>query len=129
MKKIDVSIQKYIQEYDKDIQDRLYTIREIIFEQVPKAEEGIKYKMPTVMYHGNLIHYAAFKKHIGIYPLPTALKTLKEELSGYTQGKGSIQFQNDVALPIEVIKKIVKTRVAEKEKELVEKRKGKQKKA
>ena len=127
MKEIDVSIKEYIQGFDKGIQNRLYRIREIILEQVPTAEEGIKYKMPTVMYHGNLIHYAGFKKHIGIYPLPTVIETLKEELKTYRQGKGSIQFQNDEELPIELIKKIVKARVIEKENELVEKRRKEQK--
>ena len=127
MKEIDVSIKEYIQGFDKDVQNRLYRIREIILEQVPTAEEGIKYKMPTVMYHGNLIHYAAFKKHIGIYPLPTVIETLKEELKTYKQGKGSIQFQNDEELPIELIKKIVKARLIEKENELVEKKRKEQK--
>ena len=127
MKEIDVSIKEYIQGFDKDIQNRLFRIREIILEQVPTAEEGIKYKMPTFMDHGNLIHYAGFKKHIGIYPLPTVIETLKEELKTYKQGKGSIQFQNDEELPIELIKKIVKARVIEKENELVEKRRKEQK--
>ena len=126
MKKIDISVKEYIQGHDKEIQNRLYRIREIIFEQVPTAEEGIKYKMPTVVYHGNLIHYAAFKNHIGIYPLPEVIETLKEELKAFRQGKGSIQFQNDEELPIELIKKIVKTRVEEKENELLEKKNKKQ---
>ena len=126
MKQIDISIKEYIQGYGKEIQNRLYRIREIIFEQVPTAEEGIKYKMPTVVYHGNLIHYAAFKNHIGIYPLPEVIETLKEELKAFRQGKGSIQFQNNEELPIELIKKIVKARVEEKENELLEKKNEKQ---
>jgi len=126
LKQIDISIKEYIQGYGKEIQNRLYRIREIIFEQVPTAEEGIKYKMPTVVYHGNLIHYAAFKNHIGIYPLPEVIETLKEELKAFRQGKGSIQFQNNEELPIELIKKIVKARVEEKENELLEKKNEKQ---
>ncbi|MFA6385925.1 MAG: DUF1801 domain-containing protein [Candidatus Paceibacterota bacterium] len=126
MKQIDISVKEYIQGHDKEIQNRLYRIREIIFEQVPTAEENIKYKMPTVVYHGNLIHYAVFKNHIGIYPLPEVIETLKEELKAFRQGKGSIQFQNNEELPIELIKKIVKARVEEKENELLEKKNKKQ---
>jgi len=126
LKQIDISVKEYIQGHDKEIQNRLYRIREIIFEQVPTAEENIKYKMPTVVYHGNLIHYAVFKNHIGIYPLPEVIETLKEELKAFRQGKGSIQFQNNEELPIELIKKIVKARVEEKENELLEKKNKKQ---
>lgn len=82
--------------------------------------------MPTIVYHGNLLHYAAFKNHIGIYPLPEVIETLKEELKIFKQRKGSIQFQNNEEFPIEIIRKIIKTRIEEQEKELlVKKRKGK----
>ncbi|MDP3444834.1 MAG: hypothetical protein Q8T08_18400, partial [Ignavibacteria bacterium] len=72
-------------------------------------------------------HYAAFKNHIGIYPLPEVLESLKEELKTFKQGKGSIQFQNNEVLPLEIIRKIVKARVEEKENELVGKKKDKEK--
>ncbi len=126
MKEFNPEIKAYVDIFDSEVQKRLLTIREIIFSFVPSAEETIKYKMPTVVYHGNLLHYAAFKNHIGIYPLPEVIETLKEELKAYKQGKGSIQFQNNEEFPVEIIRKIVKTRVEEKEKELVEnKMKGK----
>lgn len=118
MKSINSEIKLYIDSFDSEIQKRLYTIRKIIFCIVPNAEETIKYKMPTVLYHGNLVHYAAFKNHIGIYPLPEVIKTLKEDLKIFKQGKGSIQFQNDKELPEEIIKKIVKKRLEDKEREL-----------
>ncbi|MBL8965934.1 MAG: hypothetical protein JNG85_02930, partial [Spirochaetaceae bacterium] len=75
--------------------------------------EGIKYRMPTILDHGNLLHYAAFKSHIGLYPLPHALESLKEETRGYKQGKGSIQFPNDRPLPLDLIVRIAKARIAE----------------
>ncbi len=118
MREIDPAIKAYIENYDVGVQKRLLLIRDIIFSLMPAAEETIKYQMPTVVYHGNLIHYAAFTNHIGIYPLPKVIEALKEELKVYKQGKGSIQFQNNEEFPIEVIKKIVKTRVEEKEIEI-----------
>ena len=126
MKELDPEVKAYIDIFDSKVQKRLLAIREIIFSFVPFAEETIKYKMPTIVYHGNLIHYAAFKNHIGIYPLPEVIETLMEELKIFRQGKGSIQFQNNKEFPIEIIRKIIKTRIEEQEKELLEKkRKGK----
>lgn len=122
MRELDAAVKAYIEGYGLEVQKRLLTIREIIFDFAPAAQETIKYRMPTVVYHGNLLHYAAFKSHIGIYPLPEAIKTLREELKDFKQGKGSIQFPNDMELPIEIIKMIVKTRVKEKEKELAGKK-------
>lgn len=118
MKEINASIQAYIDRFPPETRRRLLAIRQIIAEIVPDAEEAIKYQMPTFVHHGNLIHYAAFKNHIGIYPLPRVIETLKDELKPYKQGKGSIQFQNDEELPIEIIKKIVRTRAEEKEREM-----------
>ena len=128
MKELDPEVKAYIDIFDSEVKKRLLTIREIVFGFVPFAEETIKYKMPTIVYHGNLLHYAAFKNHIGIYPLPEVIETLKEELKIFKQGKGSIQFQNNEEFPIEIIRKIIKTRIEEQEqeKELLEKkRKGK----
>lgn len=93
-------------------------IRDIFLSEVPDATEGIKYQMPTIMWHGNLIHYAAFKNHIGIYPLPDVLVALYEKLEGYKMGKGSIQFPNDKPLPEDVIRLIVKTRLEHRKREI-----------
>ena len=125
MREINEAIKAYIGQFPPETQRRLLAVRQIIAEMVPEAEEAIKYQMPTFVLHGNLIHYAAFKNHIGIYPLPQALETLKVDLKRYKQGKGSIQFQNDEDLPLEIIRKIVRTRVAEKELELAAKRTAK----
>lgn len=93
-------------------------IRHIFLSEVPDATEDIKYQMPTIMWHGNLIHYAAFKNHIGIYPLPNVLVTLHEEIKGYKTGKGSIQFQNDEPLPEDLIRLLVQTRLKERKMEI-----------
>ena len=125
MREINAAIKAYIDQFPPETQRRLLAVRQIIAEMVPEAEEAIKYQMPTFVLNGNLIHYAAFKNHIGIYPLPHALETLKADLKRYKQGKGSIQFQNNEDLPLEIIRKIVRTRVAEKELELASKRTAK----
>lgn len=122
MKELDASIRAYVERFPPEIQRRLLAVRQIIADIAPEAEEAIKYQMPTFVHHGNLIHYAAFKNHIGIYPLPKVIETLKEDLKPYRQGKGSIQFQNEEELPLEVIEKIVRTRVEEKRAELAAKR-------
>jgi len=112
----------YIHSFNAEIQDRLLAIRDAAFELVPDAEEEIKYRMPTIIYHGNLLHYAGFARHIGLYPLPHAIETLKAELEPYHQGKGSIQFPNDEPLPMEIIRKVFATRLEEKMRELELKR-------
>ena len=79
----------------------------------PDAEETIKYQMPTFTLKGNLVHFAAFKKHIGFYPVPTGIEKFKNELSVYESGKGSVQFPLDKPIPYGLISKIVKFRVKE----------------
>ena len=111
-------IQQYISQFSESIQKRLSRIREIFFEEVPDADEAIKYLMPTIIWHGNLIHYGAFKNHIGLYPLPNVLEQLKEEIREYTAGKGSIQFDNTKELPEDLIRTIVKMRKIEKTEEI-----------
>ena len=122
MREMNAAIKAYFEQFPPETQRRLLAVRQAIAEIVPEAEEAIKYQMPTFVLNGNLLHYAAFKNHIGIYPLPRVIETLKEDLKHYKQGKGSIQFQNDEELPLELIRKIAKTRVAERELELAAKR-------
>ncbi len=118
MRALSEPVADYIHSFNGEIQERLLAIRDAAFELVPDAEEAIKYRMPTIIYHGNLLHYAGFAHHIGIYPLPHAIETLKAVLAPYKQGKGSIQFQNDVPLPMDLIRKIIATRLEEKTLEL-----------
>jgi uncharacterized protein YdhG (YjbR/CyaY superfamily) len=91
----------------------LKQLRKIIREQAPQAQEKISYQMPTFYLNGNLVHFAAHTKHIGFYPTPSGIEAFKSKLSKYKNSKGSVQFPIDEPLPIELIKRIVKFRVAE----------------
>ncbi|MFA6508428.1 MAG: DUF1801 domain-containing protein, partial [Treponemataceae bacterium] len=75
--------------------------------------EAISYQMPTFKLNGNLVHFAAFKKHIGLYPAPSGIAAFAPELSPYVHAKGSVQFPFDKPLPLDVIERIVAFRVEE----------------
>ena len=107
------TIDDYIAGFPEDIQVLLEKIRLTIKEVAPEAEEAISYQMPTFKLKGNLIHFAAYAKHIGLYPTPTGIEEFKEELSMYESGKGSIKFPLDEPIPFELISKIVAFRVKE----------------
>ncbi len=79
----------------------------------PDAEETINYQIPTFTLKGNLVHFAAFKEHIGFYPTPTGIDKFKKELSVYEGAKGSVKFPLDQPIPFDLIDKIVKFRVKE----------------
>ena len=107
------SIDEYIAAFPADVQAKLETMRATIRAVAPAAEEKISYQMPTFALNGNLVHFAAFKNHIGFYPVPTGIAAFKRELSGYKTAKGSVQFPLDQPLPMTLIRKIVRFRVAE----------------
>jgi uncharacterized protein YdhG (YjbR/CyaY superfamily) len=105
------NIDEYIAAFPQDIQKRLQEMRATIKKAAPKAEETIKYAIPTFTLSGNLVHFAAYKNHIGFYPAPRAIVEFKKELASYEGGKGTIQFPLDKPLPLGLISKIVKFRV------------------
>jgi uncharacterized protein YdhG (YjbR/CyaY superfamily) len=107
------NIDDYIAEFPKEIQKKLKDLRATIKKAAPKAEEKISYAMPTFAMNGNLVHFAAFKNHIGFYPAPRAIQEFKKELAGYEGSKGTVQFPLDKPLPLSLISKIVKYRVAQ----------------
>lgn len=107
------TIDEYIKIFPKDIQKILELVRQTIKKAAPEAEEVISYQMPTFKFNGNLVHFAAFKNHIGFYPTPSGTKEFKKEISVFRSGKGSIQFPIDKPMPLSLIKKIVKYRVKE----------------
>ena len=96
-----------------EIQEILETLRKIIKETALDAKEKISYQMPTFDLHGNLVHFAAYKKHIGFYPTPSAINAFKQELSEYKGSNGAVQFPIGKPLPYELISEIVTFRVAE----------------
>src|SRR4051794_22687295 len=101
----------YIQSFPQPTREILEKVRSTINLAAPDAEEAISYQMPTFKLAGNLVHFAAFKNHIGFYPAPNGVDHFKEELAAYKQGKGSIQFPLDQPIPYELIDKIVRYRV------------------
>lgn len=107
------TIDEYIAGFPQDVQELLQQVRKTIREAAPEAEETIKYQMPTFMLNGNLVYFAAFKKHIGFYPIPSGIDAFKDELARYEQGKGSVRFPLDQPLPLDLIRRIVKWRVQE----------------
>ncbi|MGG1637962.1 DUF1801 domain-containing protein [Paenibacillus sp. FSL K6-3182] len=107
------TIDQYISNYPPEIQDILEKIRGVVKVAAPEATEKISYQMPTFVLHGNLVHFAAYKNHIGLYPAPSGIEAFKQQLSPYKGAKGSIRFPLDEPIPYELIGEIVKYRVAE----------------
>jgi uncharacterized protein YdhG (YjbR/CyaY superfamily) len=107
------NIDEYIAGSPQDVQAILEKIRTTIRKAALGAEETISYQIPTFTLKGNLVHFAAFKKHIGFYPTSTGIEKFKKELSVYEGGKGSVKFPLDKAIPFALIGKIVKFRVEE----------------
>lgn len=108
------SIDEYIKGFPPGIQKLLKEVRSTIKTAAPEAEETIKYAMPTFTLNGvNLVHFAAFKNHIGFYPTPNGIEAFEKELSAYKGAKGSVQFPLDQPMPLQLISKIVKFRVAQ----------------
>lgn len=107
------SIDEYIATFAPEIQARLEEVRATIRANAPGAFEKISYQMPTFDLKGNLVHFAAFKNHIGFYPTPRGIEAFKDELAKYAGAKGSVQFPLDQPLPLELIGRIVRFRAAE----------------
>lgn len=101
-------IDEYIAGFPKDVQKILQKIRMTIRKVAPKAEEAIKYQIPTFVLDGNLVHFAAYKNHIGLYPAPRTIDHFKKELADYEGGKGTVQFPLDKPIPYDLIRRMVK---------------------
>ncbi|MDQ3021956.1 MAG: DUF1801 domain-containing protein [Bacteroidota bacterium] len=107
------NIDEYIAVYPKEAQKVLKQLRSTIMKAAPKAEETINYGIPTFSLEGNLVHFGAYKNHIGFYPAPSGIKEFKNELSSYEGAKGSVKFPIDKPLPLKLVTQIVKFRVKE----------------
>jgi len=118
-------IEEYISGFPPRVQQLLTQVRTTIRRAAPGAEEAIKYGIPTFVLNGNLVHFAAFKHHIGFYPAPSAIEAFKEELSPYKSAKGSVQFPIDQPMPLALIRKIVAFRVEEARVKLAARKAGK----
>lgn len=104
------NIDAYIATFPDEVQKLLQQIRATIKKAAPKAEEAIKYGMPTFVLNGNLVHFAAFKNHIGFYPAPDGITAHQKKLAKYKTSKGAIQFPLAEKLPLGLITEIVKYR-------------------
>jgi uncharacterized protein YdhG (YjbR/CyaY superfamily) len=110
------TMDEYIAKFPKNVRDVLEELRRVIRESAPEAEEAISYGMPTFKLNGNLVHFAAWKNHVGFYPGgSSAIEAFKKELSPFKQSKGTVQFPIDKPIPFDLVKKIVKFRVKQNE--------------
>ncbi len=107
------NIDEYIGMYPVEVQNILQNLRQIIRQNAPEAVETMSYQIPTFALNGNLVHFAAFTKHIGFYPTPSGIEAFRDELAYYKLAKGSVQFPLDQPLPMELIGRIVRFRVEE----------------
>jgi uncharacterized protein YdhG (YjbR/CyaY superfamily) len=107
------TIDEYIEGLPKGVRRILSELRSTIEKAAPGATEKISYRMPTFYYNGNLVHFAAFERHIGFYPTPSGIVEFQGELKRYHTSKGAIQFPMDEPLPLELVTRIVKFRVVQ----------------
>ena len=107
------TIDEYIQTFPKNVQKILQSLRQTIKEVAPEAVETISYQIPTFKLNGNLVHFAAYKNHIGFYPTSSAINAFKDKLSQYELSKGTVRFPIDKPIPLDLVKKMVAFRVME----------------
>jgi uncharacterized protein YdhG (YjbR/CyaY superfamily) len=106
-------VDSYIEGCEELVKEKLFEIRKLIRSTIPKANEKMAYGMPTYYYHENIVHFAAFKHHIGLYPTPNGVEGFETELRGYTWSKGAIQFLLKDTVPMDLIKRIAGYRMEE----------------
>ncbi len=108
------TIDEYIATFPEEIQNILEKTRQVIREAAPGAEETLNYRMPTFKLNGrNLVHFAAYRNHIGFYPTPSGITAFEKELSSFKRSKGAVQFPLGQPIPFELVRKIVDFRFRE----------------
>jgi len=107
------TIDEYIKTFPTDVQSILERMRQVIRKAAPDAVEAISYQIPTFKLNGNLVHFAAFKNHIGFYPTSSGVEAFKKEFSRYKWAKGSVQFPIGEPIPFDLVEAIVLFRVKE----------------
>ena len=110
------TIDEYISKFPEKTQKILQKLRKIIINTAPDAIEAMSYQIPTFKLNGNLVHFAAYKNHIGFYPTPSGIEAFKQELSPYEVSKGTVRFPLNKPIPFELIRKIVEFRIRENKK-------------
>lgn len=112
-RKMPKDIDEYLQRQSSEDQRLLRQMRAAIHEAAPEASEKISYGIPTFYLNGNLVHFAAFRNHIGFYPTSSGIAAFKKQLGPFPCSKGAVQFPKDKPLPVALVTKIVKFRVQE----------------
>jgi uncharacterized protein YdhG (YjbR/CyaY superfamily) len=107
------AVDEYIASFPPEVRARLSKMRAMIRRHAPQAEERMSYGIPTFYLGGNLVHFAAFARHVGFYPGPSGIAAFRDALSRYKSAKGSVQFPHDEPLPLALVADIVKFRVEE----------------
>ena len=107
------TIEEYIDAAPAEVQEKLWQLHDTIKAAAPGATDALKWSMPAYSYQKILVTFAVFKKHIGFYPMPSAVKAFGKELKDFKTAEGSIQFPLEKPLPLTLIKKIVNFRVKE----------------
>jgi uncharacterized protein YdhG (YjbR/CyaY superfamily) len=116
-------IDGYISQFPADVQAILEKVRAAIRQAAPDAKETISYQMPALKQHGILVYFAAWKKHIGLYPPISGDKTLEKAVARYAGPKGNLQFPLDEPIPYDLIEQIVTLRVKQDSAKAAAKRK------
>jgi uncharacterized protein YdhG (YjbR/CyaY superfamily) len=116
-------IDSYIAEFPEATQALLQQIRATIQAAAPDATETISYAIPTFVYHGNLVHFAGYKQHIGFYPGAAGIEAFKDEISEYKWAKGSVQFPLNEPLPLDLVTRMVNYRLAQNVAKVAKKKK------
>jgi uncharacterized protein YdhG (YjbR/CyaY superfamily) len=101
-------VEEYIASFPKDVQKILKEVRETIKAAAPQAEESISYGIPGYKFDGPVAYFAGYKNHIGFYATPNGHEAFRDELTGYRQGKGSVQFPIGEPMPLKLISRVVK---------------------
>lgn len=107
------TIDEYIADFPEDVQAILQEMRRVIREQAPDADEAISYQIPTFRQNGILVHFAAFKQHVGFYPTPGGIEAFRDELAPYRPAKGSVKFPISKPIPYDLVRRITAWRVAQ----------------
>ena len=107
-------VASYLNGFSPEVREKLNAIRTLVAALAPEAELGMNYGIPTFKLQGkNLVHFAAFKKHLGFYPTPSGITQFAQELTDYECSKGTIKFPINDPLPMDLIKKITRFRITE----------------
>jgi uncharacterized protein YdhG (YjbR/CyaY superfamily) len=115
------TVEQYCKQYPAPIRKRLAAIRRLVKELAPEATEKISYRMPYYALNGRLVYFAAHTHHIGVYPMPSAIKKFQSKLQPYVYAAGSIQFPHTAPFPLELIRAIIAFRVKENREKAIQK--------